>query len=226
MPGQHMTDLNKKAKIVGLLFILASATSVVSFFFFESIYDSDYLAVVSANEYGILVGVLLMFAAAASVVGIPIAIYPVLKRYNESLALGYFGARIFEGVFFVANIITLLSILSLSREYVAAATPNMAYFETSGALLLAQFEWNSVLLDIPFALSAIILNYLLYRYRIVPSWLSIFGLVGGMVWLPGALIGLFDLMDASVLAAPIGIQEMALAVWLIVKGFNTPPDPS
>jgi hypothetical protein len=167
-----------------------------------------------------------MLTATASIVGIPVAIYPVLKKYDESWALGYLGARIFEGLFFIANIITLLSILSLSREYVAAATPNVAYFETTGALLLAQFEWNSLLLDVPFALSAIILNYLLLRSGVVPRWLSIWGLIGGILWVPGALIMMFDLMDATFLAAPIGIQEMALAVWLIVKGFNAPADAS
>jgi hypothetical protein len=219
-----MADMHRTARVVGLLFILASATSVASFFFFESVYDDDYLTTVSTNEHGILVAVLLMFVATASIIGIPIAIYPVMKRYDESWALGYLGARVFEGLFFIFNIVTLLSILSLSREFVAAATPNLAYFETTGALLLAQFEWNSLLLDIPFAVSAVILNYLLLRSGVVPRWLSIWGLAGGILWMPGALIMMFDLMDATFLAVPIGIQEMALAVWLIVKGFNPPAD--
>ena len=214
-------DSNRKtALIVGILFILASATSIASFFFFDSIYDPDYLTVVSAKENQLLIGALLMLAAAAFVVGIPIALFSILKKHNENLALAYVAARIFEGFFFAVNIIALISILSLSHEFVNSAAPNLDYFQTAGNLLLAEFEWNSLLLDIPFAVSAIIVNYLLYKSRLVPRWMSGWGLVGGAVWLPGAMVGMFSLMDVTVLAAPIGLQEMVLAVWLIVKGFS------
>jgi hypothetical protein len=210
----------KTALIVGTLFIVASATSIASFFFFDSIYSPDYLTVVSANENQVIVGALLMLTSVASIVGIPIALFSTLKKYNENLALGYVGARIFEGFFFAINIITLLSLLSLSHEFVTSAAPNVDYFQTTGNLLLADFEWNSVLLDIPFAISAIIFNYLLYKSKLVPRWMSGWGLIGGAVWLPGALIGIFSIVDVTLLAAPIGLQEMALAIWLIVKGFN------
>ena len=215
-----MDSTRKTALIAGILFIVASAASIASFFFFDSIYSSDYLTVVSANEAQVLVGVLLMLTSIASIVGIPIALFSILKRHNEKLALGYVGARIFEGFFFALNIITLLSILSLSHEFVTSAAPNVEYFQTTGNLLLAEFEWNSILLDIPFAISAVILNYLLYKSKLVPRWLSVWGLIGGAVWLPGAVIGMFSLVDVTFLAAPIGLQEMALAVWLIAKGFT------
>ena len=118
----------KTALIVGILFIIASVASVASYFFFNSIYDADYLTTVAANESNIIIGVLLMLVATASIVAIPIALYPILKKYNETLALGYTVARIFEGLFFVLNIVTLLSILSLSKEYVSAAQ-NAEYFQ-------------------------------------------------------------------------------------------------
>ncbi|MHA2408184.1 MAG: DUF4386 domain-containing protein, partial [Candidatus Ranarchaeia archaeon] len=119
------------------------------------------------------------------------------------------------------NIITLLSILSLSHEFVNAVAPNAAYFQTSGSLLLAEFEWNSILLDFPFALSALIVNYLFYKSKIIPRWLSGWGFIGGILFLPGILLGMFNLTDPTLLFAPLGLQEMALAVWLIVKGFNS-----
>jgi len=216
-----MDSTRKTSIIVGLLFLIATVATLVSFFFFEFIYDSDYLTLVSANENQLLIGVLFMFTAIAAIVGIPIAMFPILKKYNESLALGYVGARIFEGLFFAVNIITLLSILSLSHEFVTAAASNAAYFQTSGVLLLAEFEWNSILLDFPFALSALILNYLFIKSKLIPRWLSGWGFIGGALFLPGILIGMFDLMDATLLFAPLGLQEMVLAAWLIVKGFNT-----
>jgi hypothetical protein len=216
-----MDSARKTAIIVGVLFIIATVATLASFFFFEFIYDSDYLTVVSANENQLLIGVLLMFTAIAAIVGIPIAMFPVLKKYNESLALGYIGARIFEGLFFAVNIITLLSILSLSHEFVNAAAPDVTYFQTSGSLLLAEFDWNSILLDFPFALSALIINYLFYKSKLIPRLISGWGFIGGVLFLPGILLGMFDLTDPTLLFAPLGLQEMALAAWLIVKGFNS-----
>ena len=215
-----MNSHRKTSIIVGVLFLIATVASVGSYFFFNSIYKPDYLTAVSENQTNIIIGTLIMLTAAASIVGIPIAIYPILKKQNESLALSYVGARFFEGLFFVINIITLLSILSLSHEFVNAISPNLPYFETSGALLLEEFEWNSILLDFAFALSAVIFNYMLYRSKLIPRWLSIWGFIGGILWTGGACLGLFRFMDISLLAAPIGIQEMLLVVWLIFKGFN------
>jgi len=216
-------DSNRKtAIIVGVLFIIATVATIISGVFFESIYDPDYLTAVSANENQVLIGVLLMLTATASLVAIPIMLFPILKKHNESLALGYVGARIFEGFFFVVVAISLLSILSLSQEFVNAVAPVASYFQTSGTLLLAVFDWSSILLDFPFALSALILNYLYYKSKLIPRWLSVLGLIGGALMLATSPLHMFDLSPSLVyLAAPIGIQEMVLAAWLIVKGFNS-----
>ena len=216
-----MDSIRKTALIVGVLFIIATVATLVSFFFFEFIYDSDYLTIVSVNENQLMIGVLFMLTAIAAIVGIPIAIFPIVKKYNESLALGYIGARIFEGLFFAVNIITLLSILSLSHEFVNTTALDATYFQTSGALLLAEFEWNSILLDFPFALSALIINYLFLKSKIIPRWLSGWGFIGDALFLPAILIGMFDLTDPTLLFAPLGLQEMVLAAWFIVKGFNS-----
>ena len=212
----------KTAAVVGILFIIASVASVASYFFFSSIYDVDYLTTVSANESQMMIAVLLLFITAASIVGIPLVLYPVLKKHNETLALGYIGARTLEGLFFVFNIITLLSLLSLSQEYVSSASANTSYFQISGSLLMAEFDWNSLLLNIPFALSAILLGYVLYKSRLIPKWLAVWGFIGGALWLLGTILTQFGQGDVTFLAAPIAIQEMVFAAWLIVKGFNAP----
>ena len=163
-----------------------------------------------------------MLTMTASVVSIPIVIYPILKKRNETLALGYVGARIFEGFFSAVNIISLLSLLSLSREFVNASAPVASYFQTSGALILANYDWGSILLNFPFALSVLVFNYVLYKSRLVPRWLSGWGFIGGALWLATAPVALFDLTPSwTALAAPIAVQEMVFAVWLIAKGFNS-----
>jgi len=208
---------------VGVLFIIATAAPMISAVFFGPVYDPDYLTAVSANENQVLIVVFLLLTMTAAVVLIPIMMFPILKKHNESLALGYVGARIFEGFFSAANVINLLSLLSLSREFVNAGAPDVSHFQTSGALILAQFDWVSILLDFPFTLSALVLNYLLYQSKLVPRWLSIFGLIGGALWLvttPFRMFGLFP-PSLEILAIIIAAQEMVFAVWLIIKGFNS-----
>ena len=218
-------DSNRKtAIIVGVLFLIATVSTIMSYVFIESIYDPDYLTAVSANENQVLIGVLLLLTLTASAVSIPIMMFPILKKHNESLALGYVGARIFEGFFDAVNVISLLSLLSLSREFVNAGAPVASYFQTSGALLLAVFDWSlEILLYFPFCLSVLIFNYLLYKSKLIPRWLSVLGLIGGALWLANITVRMFGLSPPSmdILAALIGVQEMVLAVWLIVKGFNS-----
>ena len=217
-------DSNRKtAIVVGVLFIIATAAPITSAFFTGSIYDANYLTAVSANETQVLTGVLLLLTMTAAIVLIPIMMFPILKKYNEGLALGYVGARIFEGFFSAVNVLSILSILSLSREFVNAASPVTSYFQTSGALLLAGFDWGSVLLDFPFTIGALVFNYLLYKSKLIPRWLSVLGLIGAALWLSTVPLRMFSLFPSSleILALPIAAQEMIFAAWLIAKGFNS-----
>jgi hypothetical protein len=162
-------DSNRKtAIIVGVLFLIATIIIIIGGVFSLSIYETDYLTAVSANENQVVLGALLEIIAAAAIVGIPIAMFPILKEYNEGLALGYVGARIFEGLTIFLNTIVLLSILALSQQFVNTVTPDASYFQTSGALLLASRARISILVDFPFPLGALIFNYLLYKTKLTP----------------------------------------------------------
>jgi len=224
-------DSNRKAAIiVGVLFIIATVAPIVSVVplsvvplgFLGSEGDPDYLTAVSENENQVLIGALLWLAYTASAVAIPIVLFPILRKYNEALALGYVGARWFEGVFEAANVISLLLLLSLSREFVTAGAPVASHFQTSGALLLAAIDWGSILLDLAWLLSVPVFNYVLYKSKLIPRWLSALGLIGGALWLATWPLRMFGQSPPmiEILALPIAAQEMILAAWLIVKGFN------
>ncbi|MCJ7721991.1 DUF4386 domain-containing protein [Candidatus Bathyarchaeota archaeon] len=109
--------------IVGVLFITALASSMLSGGYLKSKDDPDYLTAVSANEKQVLIGVLLMVILTISVVSIPIMMFPILREHNESLALLYVGARIFEGFFDIVIALGYLLLLTLSQEFVKAGTP-------------------------------------------------------------------------------------------------------
>jgi hypothetical protein len=188
---------------------------------YYTIDDPDYLIAVSADENQMLMGVLFMVTLTASVVAIPIVMFPILKRHNERLALGYVGARIFEGFFdIVVYGIAPLLLLTLSLEFVEAGAPVDSYFQTSGALLLALRDWAGVVEQFPYGLGVLILNYALYQSELVPRWLSGWGLVGGALILAMGLLRLFG-YPVIFLAIPIILNELVLAIWLIAKGFDS-----
>jgi len=219
---KKMDLYRKTAIIVGVLFIAATVTSVIGGLLVESIIDSpDDLVNVSENENQVILGVLLELTWAASAVAITVLMFPILKKQNEGLALGYVGARIFEGVIAVVGAISGLLLITLSQEFVIAGAPDATYFQAFGTLLLGARDlawWIGPM--IVFALSALIFNYLLYHSKLIPRWLSVWGFIGATLLLAEGLLGMFDLTISTFLAAPIAVQEMVLAVWLIVKGFN------
>jgi hypothetical protein len=218
-------DSNRKtAIIVGVLFLIATVVLIVGGIFSLGIHESDYLTEVATNESQIITGAILEIVSAAAIVGIPIAMFPLLKEYSEGLALGYVATRIFEALTIFLNTIVLLVILSLSQEFVNAGAPDVSYFQTSGALLLTTRNWLSLLVDFPFPLGAVIFNYMLYKTKLTPRWMAVLGIIGAAVWLTTTPLRMFGFSHEAMefLAAPIAVQEMILAVWLIAKGFNSP----
>ena len=220
-----MNSYRRTAIIVGVLFIIATAAPLLSGSFINV--SEENLAGISVNSFQVTVGALLELIMALAIAGIAITFYPVLRKNNETLAVGYVGIRIIEGVIFiVVAVIGLLSLLALSQEFVEVGAPGGSYFQTMGALLLSAHDWAYVIGgQIVFSVSAIILNYVLFRSRLVPRFISIWGLIGAVLILAGGISGMFDLFaEASVVETviflPIAVQEMVLAVWLIAKGFN------
>ena len=218
-----MNSEKKTAKIVGGLLIIVLVSSMLSGIFLVSLTTPNYLVAASANEIQVLIGVLLLVILTASVVSIPIVMFPILKKHNDRLALGYISARIFEGFCDAIIAISPLLLVTLSREFVSAGAPVASYFQTAGTLLLSLSDWISVLENIPYCLGALIFSYLLYQLKLVPRWLSIWGLIGAIVLLARVPLSMFvfDSLSTAILAIPIIVNELVLAGWLIVKGFNS-----
>jgi len=206
------------ARVVGVLFIVATAAAIIGGTLLLVVEEP--LADVAAAEGQVVFGALLEMVLAISVVGIAVLMFPVLKKHNEGMALGYVGMRIFEGVLILAATTSAAVVLVLSQDQGRAVS-----VEPLVDLLLASREWTYLVGTMfMFSLTALILYILLYQSRLVPTWLSVWGFVGGALLLVRALIEMFgqELSGAvqAVLAAPIGLNEMVLAVWLIVKGFD------
>ncbi|KAF0216397.1 MAG: hypothetical protein FD174_3687 [Geobacteraceae bacterium] len=219
-----MNANRKTAIIVGVFFILGFA-GIPSVVLTGPILDTpDYLSKFSANENQVLTGALFELIMAVACANIAIWLYPVLKKHNEPLALGSVGFRIIEAVLFFVAAIGLLSLLTLSQEYVKAGAPDASHIQTTGALLLAAREAANNLGFMAFTLGALMYYYIFYQSKLVPRWLSGWGFLAAALSLSAALLVLFGEEPFStktiILNIPIALQEMVLAVWLIVKGFN------
>ncbi len=218
----------KTARIVGALFITATATSILGTFgFLESILSApDYLVGAAAHKNQLISGVLIDAINSVVVVIIPVLLFPIFKKHSEALAIGYVASRIMESVVLIFGHVSLLALLSLSQQYGQASAPDTASFQALGGLLLAVNDWSYFLGPmIVFGMTALILNWVLYKSKLVPRFISIWGLIGALLIFAAGLLGLFgrsaDSTVVILLFAPLALNEMVLAVWLIVKGFDS-----
>lgn len=217
-----MYSNSRIAKTVGILFITATLTSSLSIWLTEPILESsNLLKVFSDNSGQISLAAILMLIDAISVAFIAILLFPILKKKNESLALGYVGMRIMEGILFAMYVVILLTILSISKDYSLNTIPDASNFHPISQSLLILAEWTfDIGLGIVFTISALILNYLLFLHALIPRWLSAWGFLGALVTMTIVLLKFYDIQVTEALDFIIGIQEMVFAIWLIVKGLK------
>ena len=219
-----MSGRTRDATAVGILFIVASVTAIIGGSLAAlPLEDAGYLLGLAGQDTQVISGVLLLVVQTVAVVGIAVLLYPVLSSESAGLALGYIGARTIEGVLVLVGALSVLALVTLSRDQAEAvgAAP-------LGDVLAAVYDWSYLLGPMLFfSVSALILYSMLLRARLVPAWLSAWGLAGGLLLLARTVAEMYgaDLSGPvqGLLAAPIGINEMVLALWLIIKGFDLTP---
>jgi len=215
------------AILVGVLYIIGTVSGVLTLVVAKPILDApDYLVKVSAAGNQVITGALLMLVMGLALAMVPVAMFSILKRQSEALALGYVVFRgALETVTYIGVAISWLLLLPLSEAYVQAGTPNASSFQPLGTLLLKAAETSTNTTEIIFPLGALMFNYLLYRSRLIPRWISGWGFIGAIPYLAAGLLHLFGVMGqmstiTMVLVLPTAVQEMVMALWMIVKGFN------
>lgn len=218
----------RTARTVGALFLIAMAASLVGGVgYLESLLGApDYITAVSENESQVMIGVLLELINGIAVVGIGVLMFPFLRIQNEGTARGYLAFRVLESVFICVAAIIPLSLVTLSQAYVSAGGAGAAYFEILGTLIIgARADVADLLIPAFFSLGALLLYYSLYRSRLVPRFLSVWGLIAAVLIIILNLVLISDLVEIPMafgllLALPIMLNEIFLGIWLIVKGFD------
>ncbi len=220
-------SFRKIAVIAGVIFIIATVTDllagVLEGVFGPVLTGADYLTSLSANANQAAGGVLLWIISAFTGAGIAIAMYPVLKQQNAGLALGSVIFRTLEAAFYLVERVCLLSLLTLSQQFGTAGTADRTVLQAIGNLLVSVDGHAALVAVFAFCVGAFMYYYLLFQSRLIPRWLSGFGIVAIILMMAACVLALFsgNLITSYIpLAFPIFLQEMVLAVWLIVKGFN------
>jgi len=213
-PARAGMSAERKAAVwIGVLYIIGTVGLVLSTIVTGPAFAGPaVLAQVAAQPNQVAIGAVLVLVAGVSLAMVPVVFWPIGKRYNETLAM---GCVVFRGgqemVVYIATALGWLVLIALSAE--PDAGPLAGLVRTAEAV-----AWDQ-LVAIPFAVGALMFYTLLYRSRLVPRWLSTWGLVGGLLYLAPPLTSMFGL-SVGFLMAPLALQEMVLAVWLIAKGFN------
>ena len=215
------------AVIVGGLFIIGTVTGTIAAIISKPILDApDYLIKISAQESQIIIGAFLVFLMGVACAGIGLALYPLMKKYNTGLAIGVVGFRVAEGIFEIVGGVLTIGLLALSQEFVKASAPDAAYFQTIGAIIKAGDAWLSNGATLLLWCTGALMYYaVFYQYRLVPRWLSVWGLVGITLVTIGSILVMLHVIPGfgtvqMLLNLPIFPQEMVFAVWLIAKGAN------
>ncbi len=215
------------ARVTGVLFITATVADVISrAVFVQPVLASPLvLTEVPANETRLVLGTLLLLLGAVAASGIALAMYPVLRREASAMALGSVGFRLIEGTLYLGIVVCLLLLVGLGRDAATAGPASRPAYEVATSLVLGARDSLGEVSVLAFGIGASMYYWIFFRSRLVPRWLSAFGLVAiASVLASGALViaGLVEPFSPAqvVLALPIGVQEMVLAAWLLVKGFS------
>lgn len=215
-----MNEDRRSAIIVGVLFLIATAAYIIGNGLIESVVSApDYLHHVYSKKNQVILGVLLEFINSAAVVGIAIMLYPVLKKHNERIALGYVGFRVIEAIILIIGAIGPLLLIRLSQQYTAAGADGDSYFHTIGALAAEASSSAFQIAMLALGLYSLLFCYLLYQTGLIPRSLSVLGFIGYLSLSASAILELMG-HNGMLLYIPGALFEIILPVWLIVKGFN------
>ncbi|MDQ6754601.1 MAG: DUF4386 domain-containing protein [Actinomycetota bacterium] len=216
-----MDSLRKTALIAGVLYLL-TFVSIPTLALYGPVRGPNYIVGAGPDTGALWGGALEMIVALASI-GTAIALYPVVRRQNEGLALGFVGSRALEAAAIVTGVVCLMSVVTLRQG--GAGAPALA----TGQALVAMYGWTFLLgQTLMPALNALLLGSLLYRSRLVPRVLPLLGLIGAPLLLASTAATFFGInavisVWSAIATAPIALWEFSLGVWLVVKGFRPSP---
>jgi hypothetical protein len=222
-----MTTNRKTATVTGVFFIVAAVASIIGLILYTPIlHDTNYIVGTATCESQIKWGAFFEIITAFTIMGTAIALFPVLRKYNEPMAISTVAFRLLEATLIIIGIMSLLTIVTLNHQYTGGIDKDTNSYLVNGRLLVALHDQTFLFgPNIVLGPSTFITGYLLYRSKLVPRFISVLGMVAGpLVSVSGVLVLFGTYSQISVTGAlfclPVFTYEMSLAIWLLAKGFK------
>ena len=221
-----MTQDRMNGIIIGLLYIVAAVSSVIAVVLYQPVLsDQWYMSVANGFETKVLIGVGNDLLLVVSAVGTAVMLFPYLRRWNEHLALGYLCFRFMEAVFIAIGLVSILGLVHLSTDY-EAGTLASENLHAVGVMLQSFHRWTFVLgPNLMLGLNTMMYSYIFLKTGLVAKPLAIFGIVTAFMVFIAGIFDMFGIIDPlstvkGLMALPVGLYELSLSAWLIVKGFR------
>jgi hypothetical protein len=219
LANSYQRSARKNALAAGVLYLLTFVSVPIGFLYSSILNDPKYI-IGSGQDTAVIIGGILEIIVALACIGTAVALYPVLKRQNESVALGFVGTRVLEASTIFADVVCLLAIVTLRRAGVGAEAL------VTGKALVALYGLFRLGQNLMPAVNDLLLGYLLYQSRLVPRVLPVLGFIGAPLLIANTIVVMFGITSGPLYVLtgsgvlPIALFEFSLGVWLIVKGFN------
>ncbi len=217
----------KSAIAVGVLYLITHVTSVGAVILYGPILNNARYIIGSRSDTQVILGTFFDIILALAIVGTAVALFPVVKKWNEGIALGYVGLRTLEASIIAVGVMPLLAVVTLRQLLAGTTGTDPATLVTLGSALVAFYKWTFLIgPGLVCGVNTVLMAYLMYKSRLVPRFIPVLGLVGGpLVFAINAakLFGIYGQFPswAAIAVIPIFAWEVTLALWLIAKGFKS-----
>jgi hypothetical protein len=221
-----MTSRSRTATVAGVFFLITEVSAIAGLALYQPALGANYLGGAGADGRVVL-GAVCEFILIVACIGTAVTLYPVVRKQNEPVALGYVCGRLLEAGIIAVGIVSVMSILTLRQNVAAGAITDDGSVAGLGMLLVAVHDWTFLVGPSVFlGLNSLLLAYLMYRSGLVPRFIAMLGLIGGPLVALSAvnvLFGSYSPTTHAISAVPVFAWEVSLAVYLIVKGFKPAP---
>jgi hypothetical protein len=219
----------KAALVTGVFFIITFVASIPGLHLYAPLLNNPNYITGPGADTSIFWGALLELITAFAGIGTAVTLFSTLRRHNEGFAIAYVAARTLEAAIIIVGIISLLSVVTLRQSSAGAAVADASSLLLVGRTLVAIHDWTFLLgPGLMPGVNGVLLGYLMYRSALVPRAMAWLGLVGGPMLCASAIATMFGLyrqisVFGGIVTLPIFAWELSLGIWLIFKGFSTPP---